>query len=75
MRTFQAYVIPLYSVTLFKYLVRIMTESDYDWLAAVEKMQKARKCWVWLLGILVRERVNPRVLRVFFKAVVQALLF
>ena len=73
-RSFQAYGRPLETVTSFKYLGRIMTASDNDWLAVVGNTRKNRKSWVCLTRILRREGAIPRVSGMFFKAVVQAVL-
>ena len=45
-----------------------MTAGDDGWMAVYNKLQKARKSWVWMLWISSRERVYTKV---FFKAVFQ----
>ena len=44
-RTFQAYRRPLETVSYFKYLGWILTDSDDKWPAVVGNLQKARKIW------------------------------
>ena len=62
--------------TMFKYLGRILTEGDYDWPAVAGNLEKSRKSWGRLQGILSREDATKRVSGDFFKAVVhQVLLF
>ena len=61
-------------VTSFKYLGQILTAADEDWMAVVGNLQKARKSWTRLTRILGRQGASPRVLGVFFKAVVQTVL-
>ena len=48
--------------------------SDDDWTAVVGNLWKARKKWVCLSRILIREGGNFRVSVIFFKAVVQAVI-
>ena len=73
-RAFRYYGRPLNSVTSFKYLGWIIMESDDNWLVVVGNLWKARKGWLRLPRILVREGVKPRASGIFFKAVVQAVL-
>ena len=42
---FQDYGQPLEIVTPFKYLVRLITERYYDWLAVIIIFKKAQKSW------------------------------
>ena len=73
-RVFQAQVILLNLVTSLKYLGRISMPLDNAWLELVGNLHNVRKRWVRLLIILRREGANPRVSRMFFKAVVKAVL-
>ena len=73
-RAFQAYGRPPETVTSFKYLVRVLSAAAGNWLAVVGNLKKARKSWAWLTRILGQEGDNSRVLGMFFKAVVQAVL-
>ena len=72
--TFEVYVEHLQAVPSFKYLGRILTEGDEDWLAVAGNMGKARKSWGRLQGILSREGATKRVSRNLFKAVVQQVI-
>ena len=47
-RSFEAYGEPLDNVTAFRYLGRVFTAGDDYWLAVVDNLGKARKCWGWL---------------------------
>ena len=73
-RAFQDYREPLETVILFKYLVRVSTAGDDDWMEVSGKLRKARKSWVRMLRILSLEGANPKVSGILFKAVVQAVL-
>ena len=66
-RAFQAYGRPIKTVTLFKYLGRVMTESDNIWPEVVGYPQKSRKIWSWTTRILRREGASPRVLEMFLR--------
>ena len=71
---FEAYGRPLEMVTAFKYLGRIITASDDNWPAVVEKFQKARKQWSRLSRIIGWEGVDPWTSGNFYKSVVQETL-
>ena len=71
---FQEYGIPLETFTYFKYLGRVLTAGDDNWLAVLGKLKKARKSWARTTRILGREGTNPRVSGIFFKEVVQSVL-
>ena len=73
-RAFKAYWKPLETVATFKYLGQVMTVGDGNWTAVAGDLVKARKSWVRLSRILIREGADKRVLGNFFKAVVQAVL-
>ena len=60
-------------VTSFKYLGRVILAAD-DMTAVVKNLSRARKVWSRMSRILSREGAAPRVFRLFFKAVVQAVL-
>ena len=49
----------------------MLTGGGYDCQAVVGNLRKARKIWTQMKRILVREGADPRILGVFFKAVVQ----
>ena len=71
---FQAYVEPLYTVTAFKYLGRVMTAGDDDWPSVAGNLQKERKSWGWMSRILSWEGAYPKVSGHFFKAEVKVVL-
>ena len=48
--------------------------GDNNWPAVVGNLKKERKSWARMTRILGREGSNPRVSRMFFKEVVQAVL-
>ena len=73
--SFQAYMRPLETVMVFKYFGRVLTASDDDWLAVVDKLWKARSRWAYLSRILGREGADPWNSVNFDKAVVQANIF
>ena len=51
-----------------------MTDGDNDLAAVVGNLKNARKSWSWLTRIMVQEGTNPRLSRMFSKAVIQAVL-
>ena len=73
-RAFEAYMEPLENVTTFRYLGRVLTAGDDDWIAVVGNLGKARKSWGRLSWILIREVADPKVSGSFYKAVAQAVL-
>ena len=62
------------TVTSFKYMGRVMKEGQNDWPAVAGNLRKARKIWMQMVRILIREGADPKVLGLLFKAVVQAVL-
>ena len=73
-RAFDAYGEPLENVTTFRYLGRVLTAGDNDWLEVVGNLGKAQKIWGRLSRILSREGVDLNVSGIFHKAVAQAVL-
>ena len=73
-RAFDAYGEPLENVTTFRYLGRVLTAGDNDWLEVVGNLGKAQKNWGRLSRILSREGVDLNVSGIFHKAVAQAVL-
>ena len=48
-----AYAPPLMSVLSFNYLVRVLSESDENWLEVIQNFWVARRKWVrlsWAIG-------------------------
>ena len=70
--SFRAYREPLETVTSFKYLGRVLMSEDDYWLAVAVNLSKARKIWVQMTRILIREGAEPKVSVLLFKAVVKA---
>ena len=53
-RVFEAYGVPIKSVSEFKYLGRILTATDDDWPAVVGNLRKERRSWGRLSRLLGR---------------------
>ena len=73
-RAVEAYREPIKNVSTFRYLGRMLTAGDDDWIAVVGNLGKARNSWGWLYQILSRERADPKVSTSFYKAVAQEVL-
>ena len=73
-RAFRAYGRPLEMVTSFKYLGRLISETDNNWPAGMRNLAWAKTVLNRILRILGRGEVTPRVSRLFFKAVIRAVL-
>ena len=69
-RAFNAYGRPLEMVTSFKYLGRVISETEDDWLAVVRNLDWAKTVWWRMSRILNREGATTRVSGFFFKAVI-----
>ena len=61
-------------VTYFKYLGRVISETDDDWPVVVRKLARAKTVWSRMSRILSREGATPWVSGFFFKAVIQEVL-
>ena len=73
-RAFKAYGEPLENVTEFRYLERVLTAGDDDWLAVVGNLVKARNIWGRLSQILIWEEVDPKLSGHFYKVVAKEVL-
>ena len=73
-RAFKVYGEPLENVTEFRYLGRVLTAGDDDWLAVVGNLVKARNIWRRLSQILIWEEVDPKLSGYFYKAVAKEVL-
>ena len=73
-RAFRGYDCMLTNVAAFKYLVRILTATDYDWPEVVSNLWKSWKNWERMMSILVREVAYVRISGTFFEAAVQVVL-
>ena len=56
---FQAFFRPLYKVTSFKYLGRVLTSFDNKWLAGVSNLRKAWSKWARFSRIWGQEGTDP----------------
>ena len=73
-RAFHAYRKLMEEVSEFRYLGRLITATDDDWLAVAGNIRKARVSWVRLAQVLGREGADPKVSRSFYTAVTQQVL-
>ena len=73
-RNFSAYGRPLEMVNSFKYLGQVISATDDNWSVMVRNLSQAKKFWIRMSRILIREGAAPRVFGLFFKAVIQAVL-
>ena len=48
----RAYVWPLTKMASFKYLIRLLTDTDNDWMSVVANIRKARRKWGSMSQIL-----------------------
>jgi len=64
----------LEAVSDFKYLGRWMSANDSDAMAVAQNLKKARQRWGQLCRLLTRKHANRRVMGLFYKATVQAVL-
>ena len=65
---------PLERVRTFKYLGRVLSDTDNDGPAVYKNLAKARKRWGMFSRVLRRENCRPKVAAMFYKATVQAVL-
>ena len=73
-KAFHAYGNKMRAVTEFRYLGRVMTNTDDDWPEVAGNLRKARETWGGLARILGREGADPDVSRKFYIAVTQQVL-
>ena len=59
-KAFYAYGDKMRAVTEFRYLGRVMTNTDDDWPAVAGNLRKARVIWGRLARILGREGADPK---------------
>ena len=64
-KAFHAYGKKMRAVTDFRYLGRVMMNTDDDWPAVAINLRKARVTWRRLARILGREGADPKVSRNF----------
>ena len=73
-KAFHAYGTKMRAVTEFKYLGRVIMNTDDDWPAVASNIRKARANWGRLARILGREGADLKVTRSFYTAVTQHVL-
>ena len=73
-KAFHAYGTKIRAVTEFKYLGRVLTNTDDDWPAVAGNIRKARASWGRLARILGREGADLKVTRSFYTSVTQQVL-
>ena len=73
-KAFHAYGTKMRAVTEFKYLGRVMINTDDDWPAVAGNIRKARASWGRLARILGREGADLKVTHSFYTAVTQQVL-
>ena len=62
------------NVTEFRYLGRVLTAVDDNWLEVVVNLGKSKNSWGQLSQILSLEGADPKVSEHFYKAVLQVVL-
>ena len=70
-RALTAYGVPLYQVTSFKYLGRVLAAEDDYWPAVVRNLRHARQKWERLTWVLSREGADARTSGQIYLSVVQ----
>ena len=73
-KAFHAYGTKMRAVTEFKYLEKVLTNTDDDWPAVAGNIRKARASWGRLARILGREGADLKVTHSFYTAVTQQVL-
>ena len=73
-RDFEAYRELINNSTEFKYLGRLLTAGDDDWMELVGNLGKAQRSWGRLSRVLGQEGADPKVSRMLYTAVAQAVL-
>ena len=64
-KAFHAYENKMRAVTEFRYLGRVMTNTNDDWPAVAGNLRKARVTWGRLARILGREGADPKCHAIF----------
>ena len=62
------------AVLEFRYLGRLLTATDDDWMAVAGNIKKAQRSWGHLAQVLGREGADPKVSQTFYIAVTQQVL-
>ena len=61
-------------VTSYRYLERVILESDENWTAVIQNIEKAQAVWMQMMMILSREGVRLWVSGFIFKYVINTVL-
>ena len=61
-------------VTSFRYLGRVISAADENWLTVILNLGKSWAVWIRMMRILSKEGARPRVYGFFFNDVVQSVL-
>ena len=72
--SFEAYGELIENFSIFRYLGRVLTAGDDDWLAVVGNLGKAWKSWGRLSRVMGREGADTKVSGNLYKTVYQAVL-
>ena len=62
-----AYRTPLSPVVYFKYLVRVLSESEKNWTAVVRNIEMAQQKWAQQSMVLGREGTDTQSLKVIYE--------
>ena len=73
-REFHTYREQMRAVTEFRYLGRVLTDTDDDWPGVTGNIRKARASWGQLARVLGREGADPKVSCSFYTAMTQQVL-
>ena len=73
-RAFEEYGEPIYNVSTFRFLGRMLTAGDDDWLVVVGNLGKVQNSWGQLSRILTQGGADPKLSANFYKAVAQVVL-
>ena len=73
-KAFHAYGIQMRAVTEFKYLGRVLNNTDDYWPAVAGNIRKARANWGRLARIMGQEGADPKASHSFYTAVTQQVL-
>jgi hypothetical protein len=61
---------PIEIVDTFKYLGRVVANTDSDEAAVLRNLAQARKKWAHIQRVLIQDGVEPRTMAVFYRTVV-----
>ena len=58
----------------FKYLGRILEDSNNNWMTIKANLSKAKSRWAQVKRVLIRDNAPPRTMDYFYKAICQSVL-